>query len=287
LRIGIHTSISGGFEKAVKYLAGLECNACQLFSRSPRGGKARVLAREETDRFRELCIRYDINPVVIHIPYVLNLATPDPEMHSYAVSMVAEDLKRADELGASYLVLHMGSHKGAGIDRGLAQVAMALKTVLNEYEGKTKVLLENTAGAGTEVGSVFEELARVLEEVGTDKAGVCFDTCHGYAAGYDLSDDNSVQKVFSDMDNILGLSNLMLIHANDAMFPLGSKKDRHAHIGLGHIGETGFRAILTHPGLQLIPVILETPVDEQGNWETNLKTIRKLANNPRKPINSR
>lgn len=277
MRLGIHTSISGGFDKAVKNLAELKCNACQIFSRSPRGGKARVLSAEELSLFRQLCETYDINPVVVHIPYVLNLATPDLEMHNYATAMVQEDIERANALGAAYLVLHMGSHRGAGIDEGLNQVSKALVKVLENYDGKTMLLLENTSGGGKEVGFKFEHLKKVLDDLASPKAGICFDTCHGFAAGYDLSDEEKVNSVMEEMDAILGLDNLHIIHANDSMFPLGSTKDRHAHIGKGYIGENGFRAILKHPALINKTFILETPVDDENSWQQNLDTMRSLA----------
>jgi len=279
MRLGIHTSISGGFDKAVKRLAELECNACQVFSRSPRGGKARNLSEKETERFRELCEKYDIDPVVVHIPYILNLATSDAEMHDYATSMVKEDILRANALGARYLVLHMGSHRGAGIEKGLEQVALALKHALDGYAGETMLLLENTSGAGTEVGYRFEHLGQVLKELKTVReTGICFDTCHGFAAGYDLSDSRHVEETVLEMDRLIGLSRLKLIHANDAMFPLGSKKDRHADIAAGYIGEKGFKAVLNHRQLKDVPLILETPADSDRDWARNLKTIRTLVN---------
>ena len=277
MRLGIHTKINKGFAKAVERLVHLNCNACQMFSRSPRGGKSRVLGQEEVKLFRDLCAESDINPVAVHIPYVLNMATSDPEMHEYAISMVKEDMARANMLGASYLVLHMGSHKGEGIEKGLAQVAKALNKALENYNDKTMLLLENTSGAGSEVGSTFEQLKQVLDELKTQRAGICFDTCHGFAAGYDLSGKAKVDAVLSKLDGIVGLSRLKLIHANDSMFPLGSTKDRHADIGSGHIGEEGFKAIFNHPSLQKVPFILETPADSDEDWERNLKAVRRLA----------
>ncbi|MBU7005581.1 deoxyribonuclease IV [Phosphitispora fastidiosa] len=278
MRIGIHTSISGGFGKAVQHLVELGCNACQMFSRSPRGGKARDLKEDEVTTFRELCSANDINPVAVHIPYVLNLATSDPDMHRYAAQMVREDMERADALGAAYLVLHMGSHKGKGIDEGLSQVARALTSALQQYRGKTVLLLENTSGAGTEVGFLFEHLAAVLEMLEIDNTGICFDTCHGFAAGYDLATGEKVHETLSQFDSIIGIDKLRLIHANDAMFPLGSTRDRHADIGAGYIGENGFRAILGHPLLKDKPFILETPAAGDDDWKRNIDVLKALSN---------
>ncbi len=277
MRIGIHTKINAGFEKAILRLVKLKCNACQMFSRSPRGGKARALGEGEVRLFRKLCEKHDINPVIIHIPYILNLATPDPKMHEYAVSMVKEDMARANLLGASYLVLHMGSHRGQGVEKGLDQVTRALNTALRNYDGETTLLLENTSGAGSEVGYTFEHLARVLKDLETQKAGVCFDTCHGFAAGYDLAGQQEVDATVNELDRIVGLSNLKLIHGNDSMFELGSHKDRHADIGKGYIGEEGFKAILNHQKLREKPFILEIPAESDEDWERNLKTVRRLA----------
>lgn len=277
MKLGIHVSIGGGLVKAVEELAALKCGACQMFSRSPRGGKAKKLDPQEIQKFRRVCDEYDIDPVVIHIPYVLNLATSDPEMHAYAAEMVREDMERANALGARYLVLHMGSHRGAGEEKGLAQVVLALQEVLRDYSGETLLLLENTAGSGSEVGFTFEHLAFVLSAVNHEKTGICFDTCHGFAAGYDLSSDLAVKETIGSLDKIIGLAKLKLIHANDAMFALGSKKDRHAHIGSGYIGAAGFAALLKHPALKDVPFILETPVNEQGDYATNLENLRRLA----------
>lgn len=276
MRIGIHTSIGQGFEKAVLRLVRLGCNACQMFSRSPRGGRARALGEEEVRLFRDLCEEHDINPVVVHIPYVLNLATSDPEMHEYAISMVKEDMERANRLGAAFLVLHMGSHRGDGAEKGLAQVTKVLNTALEGYAGRTRLLLENTPGAGSEVGNTFEQLKQVLDGLNTDRAGICFDTCHGFAAGYDLAGAAAVASTIAEMDGVIGINNLRLIHANDSMFPLGSTKDRHADIGKGYIGEEGFRAILRHPKLQEVPFVLETPADSDEDWARNLAEIRRL-----------
>ncbi|WP_418790174.1 deoxyribonuclease IV [Phosphitispora sp. TUW77] len=276
MRLGIHTSISGGFEKAVQHLVALGCNACQIFSRSPRGGKARGLKEDEVIRFRELCFINDIAPVAVHIPYVLNLATSDPDMHKYAAQMVREDMERADALGAIYLVLHMGSHKGNGIDKGLRQVALALNNALKKYQGNTVLLLENTSGAGTEVGYLFEHLKSVLEMLEIDKSGICFDTCHGFAAGYDLSTGEAVNETLGQFNSIIGIDKLKLIHANDAMFPLGSTKDRHADIGAGYIGATGFRAFLCHPLIKDKPLILETPAASDADWKRNIEALKVL-----------
>ncbi|MDT3699379.1 MAG: deoxyribonuclease IV [Thermincola sp.] len=277
MRLGIHTSISGGFDKAVARLVKLGCNACQMFSRSPRGGKARALGENEVRTFRDLCNQHDINPVAVHIPYVLNLAAAETDKHDYAVAMVKEDMERANLLGASYLVLHMGSHRGAGKENGLQQVARVLNRALADYDGETVLLLENTSGAGGEVGSTFEELRMVLDQVKTPKTGICFDTCHGFAAGYDLAGFDQVQLTIGRLEQIVGIDKLKLIHLNDSMFPLGSSKDRHADIGSGHIGEEGFKAILQQPKLTDIPLILETPADKDEDWLKNLNTVRRLG----------
>lgn len=231
--------------------------------------------------FRQLCDKHDIDPVVVHIPYVLNLATGDADMHAYAVEMVREDMERANVLGARYLVLHMGSHRGAGEEKGLAQVALALNLALQDYAGETVLLLENTAGGGSEVGYSFEHLTAVLDGVDHRQTGICFDTCHGFAAGYDLTDETAVADTLKALDKSIGFNKLKLIHANDSMFPIGSKKDRHAHIGQGYIGAAGFKALLHHPAIKDVPLILETPVNEQGNYASNLQFMHQLAIAPK------
>ncbi len=277
MKLGIHTKINEGFAKAVERLVQLDCNTCQVFSRSPRGGKARVWSADEVKTFRDLCRRHQISPVVVHIPYIINPATSDPEMHAYAVSIIKEDLARADLLGAAYLVLHMGSHRGQGPERGLAQVTEALQSALKGYHGQTVLLLENTAGAGSEVGVTFEQLHHILAELKPYQAGICFDTCHGFAAGYDLSGPPSVEETLREFDRLLGLANLKLIHLNDSTFPLGSTKDRHADIGWGKIGERGIKAVLQHPRLRDLPFILETPAGSDADWACNLAEVRRLV----------
>lgn len=277
MRIGMHVKIGQGLPEAVKSAVSYGCNTFQMFSRSPRGGKARPFTEEELNEFHRLVTENKISPVIVHMPYILNLANPDEEMHKYAVRLILEDLERADQLQAQYLVLHVGSHRGTGEEIGLLQMVNGLAEIINNYAGQVTILLENTAGAGHELGYRFEHLAWIMERLKTDKVAVCFDTCHAFGAGYNLVTEEAVQKTLQDFDSVIGLDLLKVIHANDSAYPLGSKKDRHAHIGKGLIGPEGFRTLLHDQRLHEVPFILETPVDKEGDWVSNLKTLRSLA----------
>ena len=191
-----------------------------------------------------------------------------------------EQIQRGNQLGVEYLVLHPGSHTGSGIENGIDRIANALNEVLTKAEPEFKLLLENVAGAGTAVGSTIEELEIIHDNlVDQNKVGICFDTCHGFAAGYDLNDKKAVDQLLLQIDDVFGLDKLGVIHANDCKGELGNNKDRHQHIGKGKIGDNGFRNLVHHPQLKDKPFILETPIDEMGNDEQNLAAIRKLANN--------
>lgn len=277
MKLGIHVKIGKGLGEAAKMALSYGCQTFQMFSRSPRGGKARTFSEKELQEFHKIIEENGIAPVVVHMPYVLNLATSDEAMHEYAVRMIEEDLERCGQLKAQYLVLHVGSHRGAGEEAGLKQMLKGLEEVLSSYEGNTIILLENTSGSGNELGYKFEHIAWLLQKLNTTRVGVCYDTCHAFGAGYDLSSREAVKGTMEQFDAIIGRHNLKVIHCNDSAYQLGSKKDRHAHIGQGLIGREGFAALLKYPGLQDIPFILETPVDDNGGWAENLQILRSLA----------
>lgn len=218
-------------------------------------------------------------PVVVHIPYLINPASPDERFWRDCVAAFAEDLARADELGAEYLVIHPGSHKGAGLEEGITRVGEALRRVHEGYQGRTMVLLENTAGSGHTVGRTFEELERIAEASGVaDRLGLCFDTAHAFAAGYPVTTPEGLRATMAEIARRFGKSALRVVHANDSAAPQGSNKDRHADIGKGHIGEKGFEVILSDPSLAPLPFVLETPVKKDPEDDLrNLAAIRRIA----------
>ncbi len=277
MKFGIHVKIGKGLGEAVKTAVSYGCDTFQMFSRSPRGGKARAFGSDELKTFHALRQENSIAPVVVHAPYILNLANPDQEMHDYAISLVREDMDRAARLGAEYLVVHVGSHRGSGEAVGLEQMAKGVRQVLEGDQGNTVILLENTSGAGSELGQCFEHLGWLLKELDSARVGVCFDTCHAFGAGYNLTSQRAVDETLDEFDKLVGLDKLKVIHCNDSAFPQGSKKDRHAHIGQGLIGGDGFKALVNNVALKDIPFILETPVDEKGDWAANLAALRSLV----------
>ncbi|MGI6620015.1 MAG: deoxyribonuclease IV [Bacillota bacterium] len=281
MRFGVHMSISGGMEKMARAAIELGCETVQIFSRSPRGGKARPLDPRDVARMKQLFQEHDIGPLVIHAPYYLNLASADEDKRSYSIEVLAEDLTRAEILGADFVVTHIGHRDRDESDgsQALRRVIDSINEVLGRYSGPVKLLLENTAGQGRELGSHFEELGKLVHMFPRDRVGTCFDTSHAFGRGYDLSDPEAVDRIFPAYDRLVGLDTLEVIHLNDSKHPLGSRKDRHAHIGQGGIGLEGFRAIINYPGFGPdMPGIMETPTDTPTADADNLATVRALRN---------
>lgn len=275
--LGAHVSISGSIDKAVDRARDLDCTTFQIFTRNPRGWKAKPLNSDEAERFKEKFKKYGYSVAVAHMPYLPNIASPVSETFKKSVKSLIEELERTGILGLQYLVVHVGSHLGKGLDAGIKKVTEAVNTALSKVDNNVILLLENMAGQKNSVGSRFEDIKRILNHTEyPDRVGVCFDTCHAFAAGYDLRTREAVYNTFKDLDEIIGLDKLKVIHVNDSKGDLGSHIDRHEHIGLGKIGSKGFREILHHPALRNLPFILETPVDSRGNFETNLKKLKRL-----------
>lgn len=206
------------------------------------------------------------------------MASPKEDLYQKSINALKEQVDRANKIGAQYLVLHPGSHTGGGVKKGRDRITAALNKVLSSKELSFQLLLENVAGAGTAIGTTIEELGVIYDDlVDTSQIGLCFDTCHGFAGGYDLRKDQKLEDLLAVIDDIFGLDKLGVIHANDCKGELGSNKDRHDHIGQGKIGSIGFRKLVNHPQLKDKPVILETPIDEAGDDEQNLATIRDLV----------
>jgi len=287
MRIGAHLSISRGLGEMAREAVTLGCEAVQVFSRSPRGGKARPLAGDELTEMKGVFEEAGIRPLVVHVPYFLNLASDDEHTYSYTTSVLVEDMERAGKMGAEFLVTHLGHRParddGRGLETALDRVARAIQTALKENPGvDVRLLLENTAGQSREIGCSLEEVAAVFARVGRpDRTGICVDTCHAFAAGYDLRDERAVDDFIEQFNRAIGIEHLYAMHLNDAMHPLGSRRDRHQHIGHGHIGLTGFSAILNHPMLKHLPGVIETPVDSEESNARNLSILRTLRTKDR------
>jgi len=276
IRLGVHVSISGGVEKAVTRARDLGCSAMQIFSRNPRGWKVSPLSSRAVAAFREAVESRGIDPIVVHTPYLLNLASADQTLHRRSIMALSLDIKRAEQLGARFVVTHLGSAKERDRAFGLKQVVEALRAV-RDQNSPVSVLLENSAGAGNSVGVLFEEFQEIIERLGQDgRLGICFDSCHGFAAGYDFRSTEKTEALVREMDRTIGLTRLALLHLNDCAGSLGANLDRHEHIGKGKIGLVGFRALLSHPSLRMVPMILETPKKTPGDDLRNLSRVRKL-----------
>lgn len=277
LRLGYHVSISGGVDRAVGRAVELGCDTFQIFTRNPRSWRSRELSDGEVAAFRAERAEAGLDPVVGHMPYILNLASPEDEVYERSVGSLALGLERCSLLGIEFLVTHLGSHLGSGAEAGVGRVVAALDRVLGVDGSDVVLLLENGAGSANGVGSSFEELGRILDMVERPgRLGVCLDTCHTFVAGYDVRNPEALGVTLEVLDSAVGLDRIGVVHLNDSVWGLGSGRDHHEHIGLGEIGLEGFRAIV---GSRLagFPLILETPLDERREEGENLRIVRGLV----------
>jgi deoxyribonuclease-4 len=278
MRVGFHVSIAGGISNSVNNAKKIGCTAFQIFSRNPRGWAAKPLLQDEADSFKKRLFESGIEKtsVFVHMPYLPNLSGPPGELYERSVKTLTEEIQRCALLGICYLVIHLGSHMGRGSNSGIDQLVSALKaaTAHSKSSNEVVVLLENNAGQRNNVGGTLEELRLILDRLGSSKQfGVCIDTCHLFASGYDISTNESVHIVFEKIKDIIGLQELKAVHLNDSKGGLGSNLDRHEHIGLGAIGVEGITAFLNHPAIQALPIIMETPIDKTRGDEENFDVV--------------
>lgn len=264
MKIGAHVSIAEGIPNAPQRAADLGCEVFQIFSRSPRGGNPPAITRDLAASFEAECIKRQQYNSYIHTPYFINFASRSNRIHHGSISVIRQELERASQLGAKAVMTHLGSAKDYTPDKAKHKTAVGIARVLSEYKGKTKLLLELSAGAGAVIGANFEDMAAIIKEAEKllkkrNIIGVCWDTAHLFATGYDLRDKKAVDAVVKEFDKIVGLKRLGLIHANDSKVGLGEKRDRHAHLGEGKIGLAGFEALAKHPKLKNVDMIVETP----------------------------
>lgn len=276
MKIGAHVSIAGGIQNAPERAHRIGCECFQMFTRSPRGGKAPALDQETVSSFLRLCSKYQFENYYIHTPYYINLASEDDRIRSSSISIITDELRRAEMIGATYVMTHIGSSGETRSEKAMSRVVGALKIVLDGSNQSTKLLLENSAGQGATIGDTFGELAQILERVGKPELGVCLDTAHLFASGYDIRTEKALSRVLREFSSTIGLDRLRLLHGNDSKAGLGEKKDRHEHIGQGYIGLSGFRGILNHSDLQDIDLIVETPLERVEDDIRNLNKLREL-----------
>lgn len=272
LRIGCHLSSSRGFYHMGKEAVSIGANTFQFFTRNPRGSKAKAIDETDVARFLEYAKEQGISQILAHAPYTLNCCSGEERVREFALETMADDLARMEYIPGNCYNFHPGSHVGQGVERGIEWIAKTLNQILKP-EQRTTVLLETMAGKGSEVGSRFEELARIIEQVELkDKLGVCLDTCHVYDAGYDIVEH--LEEVLEEFDQILGLERLKAVHINDSKNPFASHKDRHEKIGEGSLGLDAFYRIVEHPKLKSLPFYLETP-NELAGYEAEIKLLRR------------
>ncbi|MFW6117526.1 MAG: deoxyribonuclease IV [Thermoproteota archaeon] len=277
MKLGLHLSIRGSIDRVINRALERHCETFQMFSRNPRAWRSRKLDPEEVENFKEKLRISGIYPVIIHTPYLLNLASPKEEVFLKSIKALKEELRRAAILNIPYVVTHLGSHLGKGKKEGFSRIVEAVNKSISEVQNKVVLLLENTAGTRNSMGSDFDDIGHILSKIRwKDRVGVCFDTCHAFAAGYDLISRSAVKDTLRKFDQTIGFQKLKLVHLNDSKGDLASGIDRHEHIGMGKIGEIGFRNIL-HSKLVHLPLILETPVDNRRSDLENLEKVRELA----------
>jgi deoxyribonuclease-4 len=274
MRIGFHISIAGGFKHVVERARQRRCETIQLFSRNPRGWKYRPLDLDDIAIFKREVQREHIFPIFVHMPYLPNLASPDKHLFQRSVDATIEDLKRSEEIGAQFLIMHVGSSQDEkeGMRRMIDGINRALWCVKN----RVTLLLENTAGSGSELGYTFTHINEIIAGVDqTKRMGMVFDTAHGFEAGYDMRTRDGVNTTIEECDKLCGLEKVYLIHLNDSKTTCGSRSDRHWHIAQGEIGE-GMEYIVNHPALQEKPFIMETPRTDIQEDVMNMTMVKKL-----------
>jgi len=278
MRFGFHISIAGGFSNIVERAQVRGCETIQFFSRNPRGWKYDLLDEADVKRFRTSFETTGIFPVFVHLPYLPNLACERSKFYSRSIHSVTTDLKRTEQLGAQYLIVHIGHRLESSEEEAIEAVSRGINQAFERVSNSVTLLIENTAGQGTEIGYTFEQIKRIADRVHDRKRmGVCLDTAHAFESGYDLSKKDGIEQTLESFDKTVGLNQLHLLHLNDSKTPLGSKKDRHWHIGEGYIGLEGFRYLVNHPLLKHLPGIMETPRSDTEEDLRNRKVIRSLV----------
>jgi len=279
MQVGCHVSASGSIDKAVDNAVERNCTAFQIFTRSPRSWHAKELTKDVIDAFKSKLkdSKIDRFAICAHMPYLPNLATPKEDAFEKSVNTLISEVERCAQLGIPYLVTHLGSHLGTGEEAGIKRLVDGL-TKAGQTKNDVMILLENTAGQKNSVGSDFQQLGEIFKQLKPEKKfGVCLDTCHAFVAGYDLRTKEKVKETFKEFDKHVGIENLKILHLNDARGELGCNLDRHYHLGLGGIGEEGITSVVKFANKKKIPIILETPIDDDRDDFENVKVAKGYA----------
>jgi len=278
MRFGFHISIAGGFSKIVERAHVRGCETIQFFSRNPRGWKYSPLNEKDVKAFRSSIQTSTLFPVFLHLPYLPNIASLKTNFYNQSIHSIATDLQRAEHLGAQYLIIHIGHRMESSEEEAMVAVSQGIDRAFKMVKNGVILLMENTAGQGTEIGYQFDQIKKIIEGIhDPQRVGVCLDTAHSYEAGYDLSNKDGIEKTLEAFDKAIDLKRLHLLHLNDSKTPLGSRKDRHWHIGEGYIGLEGFRYLINHPLIRHLPGIMETPRKDTVEDLKNMEVIRSLV----------
>ncbi|WP_414837116.1 deoxyribonuclease IV [Candidatus Nanohalococcus occultus] len=276
LRLGAHVSISGGMDKAIERQEDIGGNCGQIFAGSPRTWSVSEYTDEEGQSFQDLRDEKDQNPYVIHSTYLVNLATPKDDLFEKSLNCLQAELDAAGQLGVEFVVFHPGAHTGSGRENGIERIAEGIDEL--EIPENVTLLLENTAGKGTTLGRSMGELRQMIDHAETpdEKIGVCIDTCHAHAAGYELREQEGFEDFLQEIKEDVGLERIKVLHLNDSKDEKGSEKDNHEHIGDGNIGEDGFRNVVNAEEFEELPMVLETPTSNGKSYKENLEKIKEL-----------
>jgi deoxyribonuclease-4 len=278
LPIGAHMSIAGGVDRAFSRGEVVGCTAMQVFTKNANQWNGKALTAEDAHAFGSAWEQSCIGPVIAHDSYLINLAAPKEGVWKKSLAAFRDEMERCALLGIPSLVMHPGAHLGSGEEAGLGRIAEAFGRIFAEAPEGVTVLLENTASQGTYLGGRFEHFAEIMDKVPKGRFGICFDTCHAFAAGYDLSTPEGYEATMSEFDRLLGVDRIVAFHVNDCKKGLGSRVDRHEHIGRGAIGREGFRLLMQDPRFLQTPKILETPKGENNEFDImNLALLREMA----------
>jgi deoxyribonuclease-4 len=274
--LGAHMPIAGGLGKAVRRGKEIGCTAVQVFTNNPRQWTSKPLEQEKIDDLAAAVAETGINSLISHDTYLINLCAPNEETKAKSIAAIKSELVRCAALGIPYAISHMGAHMKQGEEEGLRQIAEETVKVLEDTPDGATLLMETTAGQGTSMNWRFEHLASIYDQTGNpDRLGVCLDTCHIFAAGYDIRDEETYERTFSEFDRLVGIDKIKVIHCNDSKKDLGTRVDRHDNIGEGLIGIEAFRLLVNDPRFEQVPIILETP-DADKMHEVNLKRLMDL-----------
>jgi deoxyribonuclease IV len=282
IRFGKHCSLKHGLTGALEEAKALNCEAMQIFTRSPRMWRMKPPDVEQISAFKELRRKLDIHPIIVHSPYLPNLATSKPDLYLLSKTALIDDLGICEKLEADYLVIHPGAFSdGSTLAYGIKKIASAINEAIKLVPGKVIILLENVAGGGRRIGKSFEEIKKILDEIRIKKrVGMCLDTAHALGAGYDMATSGGIDETLSKINKILGMDKLLAIHLNDSKAPLGSNRDRHEHLGKGYVGEKAFQHLISRVKDSVLAGIIETPKDSETADKENLGRLFRWRKQP-------